>query len=188
MVRKIDPLRENLKTFCESYQVDYVELNLDMPVRWNSTFKMIQVALRLKKPLDALMRNSLKLSNFILEDAEWKLVEDMAKYLRPFSKMTDKISVQNIPTLSLTALIYVELYGHIESYKGMKGVHADVKTSAQKAKDKLDEYYDTTDSLVYVVATVLDPRCKLNWYSLVGYSHLTSKSMKMVTEHWENFY
>ena len=68
------------------------------------------------------MRNSEKLSSMILSESEWGLLEDMAEFLevnleifrityfhvltgglmlilQPFSIMTDKISVQHLPTL-----------------------------------------------------------------------------------------
>ncbi|CAG7819039.1 unnamed protein product, partial [Allacma fusca] len=41
----------------------------------------------------------------------------MIDLLEPFRKMTVYLSKAKIPTMALSAAVYIELYNHLESYK-----------------------------------------------------------------------
>jgi hypothetical protein len=49
--------RDELKRMCKTLDVKYLDLMCDMPVRWNSTDKMLQAALRMEKPIRAVLMN-----------------------------------------------------------------------------------------------------------------------------------
>lgn len=80
--------------------------------------------------------------------------------------MTTMLSTKQFPTISYCAMVYIKLYNHLESYivdpqKKLKGI--DPKTgkqyptwlqdAANKAFQKLDKYYPSSDGLVYIVGT-----------------------------------
>jgi hypothetical protein len=49
--------REELKRMCKTLDIKYLDLMCDMPVRWNSTDKMIKAALRIEKAIRAVLLN-----------------------------------------------------------------------------------------------------------------------------------
>ena len=68
--------------------------------------------------------------------------------------------------MPVCAGIYGNLFDHLESYKvdlwyGLKGINPNtgmpypkwLQQAADKAYDKLDKYYPTSESLVYVAST-----------------------------------
>lgn len=54
----------------------------DVVTRWNSTYDMLCMALRYRKPIDAVTADkALKLRKYELDDEEWKVVEDLVDIL-----------------------------------------------------------------------------------------------------------
>ncbi|CAG7815892.1 unnamed protein product, partial [Allacma fusca] len=66
--------------------------------------------------LDATMMSDKTLRDLVLSDAEWEIIEEMVQFLEPFSQITDRMSKQHVPLMSLSAASYVDLYDHLESY------------------------------------------------------------------------
>lgn len=58
-------------------------------------------------------------------------------------------------------MVYIELYTHLEKYTTSNGYSGTLVTAALNAITKLNKYYPSSDGLVYVIGTILDPRCKL---------------------------
>jgi hypothetical protein len=47
--------RAELKKMCEVFGIKYIDLMCDMPIRWNSTDKMIKAMLRMEKAIRAVL-------------------------------------------------------------------------------------------------------------------------------------
>ena len=70
---------------------------------------------------------------------------------------------EQFPTISLSALVYVELFQHIETImkNGLKehdrgfdkATEAAIRRAAKDAYQKLDKYYPTSDGAVYIIGT-----------------------------------
>ncbi|CAG7824481.1 unnamed protein product, partial [Allacma fusca] len=131
----------SLRHFCESMNIPNKSLLVDMPVRWNSTYKMLKRCLLLREALDATMRSDKLLTPFVLSDSEWKVVAEIVKFLEPFNRLTEKMSQQFIPNMCLTAAYYMDIYDHLESYNIKSGHHASILEAAKLACDKLNKYY-----------------------------------------------
>ncbi|CAG7822503.1 unnamed protein product [Allacma fusca] len=116
------------------------------------------------QPLDETVKRNATLTGYLLLESEWGLIQQFLDFLKPFYDMTLKISNQDKPTLSLIALIYQQLFSHLESYKTSTSCHSDLKETAERAIEKLEKYYPTSDGLVCLMSLILDPRCRLKWY------------------------
>ncbi|CAG7825461.1 unnamed protein product, partial [Allacma fusca] len=77
------------------------------------------------------------LTGYLLLESEWGLIQQFVDFLKPFYDMMLKISNQDKPTLSLIALIYQQLFSHLESYKTSTSCHSDLKEAAERAIEKL---------------------------------------------------
>ncbi|CAG7718826.1 unnamed protein product [Allacma fusca] len=133
---------------------------------------MLQRCLTLRKALDATMMSELTLRSLVLSEWDWKVVADMVELLTPFSKITERMSKQYEPLMSLTAASYIDLYNHLESFNGKTEFHPNILAAAKLACEKLNEYYPKSDGFVYLAGIVLDPRCKLEWHRSVGFKSL----------------
>lgn len=67
------------------------------------------------------------------------------------------------PTLSTTIPLYNTLIDHAEDMDDLENIDPTIKKAAKKCIEKLLEYYNKTNK-VYLVATVLDPRFKMQYY------------------------
>ena len=63
------------------------------------------------------------------------------------------MSGENYPTLGQTVPVYNYLIDIIEEFIEKKAYSIDIINAANKAKDKLQKYYPTSDGLVYVITT-----------------------------------
>jgi hypothetical protein len=63
------------------------------------------------------------------------------------------MSEANHPTLCQTIPIYNYLIDIIEDFIDQKNPSEDVVVAANSAKDKLLQYYPTSDGLVYIIST-----------------------------------
>lgn len=73
------------------------------------------------------------------------------------------MSGSTYPTLSMTIPLYNTLIDHIEDTVGKNNIEPTIKEAANMCKAKLLKYYNKTNE-TYLVATVLDPRLKLQYY------------------------
>lgn len=70
--------------------VKYLELACDMPVRWNSTDKMLTTALKMEKPIRAVLLNqewdpSVR-ANLTPTDEDWALLKEMSVFFDIFRR------------------------------------------------------------------------------------------------------
>ena len=63
------------------------------------------------------------------------------------------MSQENIPTMSLSVMVYMELYNHLEGITIDQGHSGIIVEAASKACTKLNKYYPTSDGLVFVMGT-----------------------------------
>ncbi|GBC25678.2 zinc finger BED domain-containing protein RICESLEEPER 2-like [Rhizophagus irregularis DAOM 181602=DAOM 197198] len=81
-----------------------------------------------------------------------------------FQKATIEISSEKSPTLGQTVPIYNYLIDNIEDFLEEATRSDDIINAANNAKNKLQQYYPSSDGLVYVIATIIDLRHKLQYY------------------------
>ncbi|XP_037462368.1 zinc finger BED domain-containing protein DAYSLEEPER-like [Triticum dicoccoides] len=134
-----------------------------MPVRWNSTYTMLENALYFK---DALLwfgnRDGIFKSNFSLTHDEWEKVRIMHDFLKTFYKVTCTLSGTKYPTSNL----YFQCVFLVQScvLKAFSEGHEFMAPMLVPMKEKFDKYW--ADYNVFLsCAAVLDPRCKLGFVS-----------------------
>ncbi|CAG7819475.1 unnamed protein product [Allacma fusca] len=140
------------------------------------------------RAFDLILRDCKFLRKLLLSKAEWCLISDMITFLQPFYNVTLQLSKSKSPSMALTAAVYIALYEHLESFKKGK-VGAEMLNAAEAACDKLNKYYPDSDGLVYIMGLVCDPRCKLQWYRIVGISkQVISQNKQTALSYWNEYY
>ncbi|CAG8675968.1 19085_t:CDS:2, partial [Racocetra fulgida] len=76
---------------------------------------------------------------------------------------TKYISGCNYLTIGMVVSIYSHLLDTLEKFIKQSSIIT-IKNVAKAAKNKLKKYYPTTDGLVYIIGTILNPRHKLTYY------------------------
>ena len=72
------------------------------------------------------------------------------------------------PTLSMTISLYNILIDHIKDTVNFLDIDPIIIDASKKCKEKLLEYYNKTNE-TYLIATILDPRLKLQYYKENGW-------------------
>jgi uncharacterized C2H2 Zn-finger protein len=105
-----------------------------------------------------------------ITEEHWKNLSDILHVLEPLKKATELLSGDSYPSLNMVVPCYVMLMNHLERLSSCNDVgrsiytESDFKVDASKAAlMKLNTYYDVSSELC-TIATVLDPRHKLDFY------------------------
>ncbi|CAG7816454.1 unnamed protein product, partial [Allacma fusca] len=126
-----------------------------MEVRWNTTYYMLTRLVEMRPAFEHILANEPQLASFKVSQAEWILISEMIKLLEPFWKMTVYLSKAKVPSMALSAAVYIELYNHLEGYTKEMGHRDEICAAAAAACSKLNKYYPTSDGLVYIMGLLL---------------------------------
>lgn len=160
---------------------------LDVKTRWNSTYSMIEHAIRLKAGLTVTMQamydeiaakarrsqtNDEHEQQFMqITEEHWKQFEDICLLLEPLNDATEILSGGNYPTLNMVVPAYNLLLDHLEKLAFPPLPSSTIYTESANMVDaakstfmKLHKYYDISSELC-TISTVLDPRLKLQFYA-----------------------
>jgi hypothetical protein len=153
---------EQLENACRLCSIDFVKPVLDVVTRWNSTYDMLSVAIRLKPALNSLLSSQTDLQKHMLSQDEWDLFDDIIEFLTIFKDLTTKMS-QNAPTVSWIIPLFNILFDHVEDIADGNDHSEFVQNAATQARHKLQEYYTKTNTTT-MLCTLLDPRRKLLYF------------------------
>lgn len=170
----------------------HLKLTLDVRTRWNSTYDMLNRALKLKEAYIAMTANG-DLKDYALEGDEWDRVEHMCKLLEPFEHATRMLSAsKSHTTVNMTILSYNRLIDKLEDFADIElnpTCPQDLREAAKAGREKLLPYYGRTDDTeVYAVATAMDPRMRFDWWTRSRWEKkIQDDSEELVRETWSKF-
>jgi hypothetical protein len=89
--------------------------HLDVPTRWNSTYLMCVSVLKLRPALDEYLstHRDTNFNDFMLDDDEWKVIEELVAVLEPFNQATNDFSAIDRPTLHFAMSSLIMLREHL---------------------------------------------------------------------------
>lgn len=163
-IRNSPKQRERFLRMCEVEGLKPKNPILDVRVRWNSTYLMLKRAFELKTAFDATVGSK----SFAISLEDWNRVELLVSFLAPFYDATTTLSESGVPKLSRTVCTYNALFDHLEnylvaqdtSYRTRRQQRLNQNTypewlqkAAESARDKLTEYYPTSDGVVHIIGT-----------------------------------
>ena len=134
---------------------------LDVITRWNSLHEHIQRAIDVQYGIDHMAEDLEGVEE--LSKEEWKILKMIRDFLDPFKAVSTAMGGFKYPTIGLTVPLYNLLLEHTESWANDTKKSAEMRQSATRAKEKIEKYYEKCTD-VYLVATVLDPRMKIEYF------------------------
>ena len=149
---------------------------LDIPTRWNSTYKMLREALEYKAVLNSY---ALKYYELSPSEDEWERAGAICEFLKAFEELTLAVSAHRKPTahrfLSLVLCIQ-----HASKDPAWQTTDL-LKELAASMSSKIEKYWDVSEdihpseassrrknkeigfNIALVIATILDPRRKIDY-------------------------
>jgi hypothetical protein len=186
---------------CASRGLKPLRIPLDIEVRWNSTYRMLETALYLRFALDDLVGLSYQdLGKYKLNDDEWRTIGEVFTLLHPFYKLTKRFeSNASVTEIDYIFYGYGTMFDHLED--AMDTIKAKVKIprrskflleAIEEAYEKLKEYYSLTckeETHIYSDAMILNPRGKLEIFKSVSWSSEDPKRyVKALQQRFEERY
>ena len=110
-VRGSSKLEHKLQQYAHFHDEPDKKLILDCEIRWNSTFDMLQVALKLKMSLTDLAANESSLQ--IISDDDWNKVKVVVSLLQPFKLATEEICGDNFVLVSSLYPVFISIKDHL---------------------------------------------------------------------------
>ncbi|CAB5193526.1 unnamed protein product [Rhizophagus irregularis] len=182
---------QHIKIFPELTSLNLI---LDVKTRWNSTFLMLKRALVLREVLDDFIILQRDLNRFIITPEEWDMIKELCRVLEKFYKATEFMSSSQHITLSSSVLIYNILFDYLEKFVNETSAEychiEEIRLAINKGINKLSTYYSKTDeSELYYISTILDPRCKLNYYKKNNWEQkYIDKATNIITDKYKEIY
>ena len=146
--------------------IDFPILQQDVPMRWNSTYFMIQSLLKNKGPIslvlgDREVTKAVLATKLELRKEDWQLLEQIVESLRPFDVATKQMSAELYPTLgSVYPLVRGIMKRHLK--KGEDEEREEVTFFKRKVKKALRKRFNIgkEDFCDDIIGSVLHPRFK----------------------------
>ncbi|GBB88912.1 hypothetical protein RclHR1_15510004 [Rhizophagus clarus] len=114
-------------------------------------------------PLNTLSNSDPTLRPFTINEEEWVHLLEIEELLKCFAKATKQICGETYPTISYVIPIYNILLNKLEDFCDTPNRFENGKEAATNAINKLKTYYNKTDSTLYAVSLILDPRLKIEY-------------------------
>jgi hypothetical protein len=146
------------KKCCDNFEINFLKPKIDMIVRWNSIHEMISWALNFKRIINDLRFHSDEFKYFDFKENDWLIFENLNEMLQPFKEATQIISGS---TASTVLPVYDNLVDHLNS---LKTPNDSLKMCANLMLEKLLEYEKLLRNDYSILATIFDPRFKLDYF------------------------
>ncbi|KAH9601923.1 hypothetical protein KSS87_014752 [Heliosperma pusillum] len=136
------------------------KLWMDVPTRWNSTYIMLDRALKYKDALDNYFGSIDGTSTYVLDINEWEKVKKVCHLLEPFYEVTKLFSGSDYPTSSLYFPFVWQIQTRLNKAAGCNEL--DISTASKDMQVKFEKYWhDYVKVLAFGV--IFDPRYKLEF-------------------------
>ena len=151
-----------------------------MPVRWNSTYEMLAIAIEQRLAIDAVcitQQFDSSVRDIRLLDEDWDQLESISSFFKVFVSTTVKMQSTSHPTLNEVIPRYHLLIKNVTEQLQKYPSGSIISKACLTSLGKLRDYYiGTVINHSYAgIATVCDPRFKLNVFNkLIPPSSLTT--------------
>ncbi|XP_024968219.1 zinc finger BED domain-containing protein RICESLEEPER 2-like [Cynara cardunculus var. scolymus] len=132
-------------------------LFVDNPLRWNSTYLMLEAALGYRGAFYLLQEHDSTYTT-VLSEEEWQWASSVTSYMKLLVEVTNVFSQSKYPTANIYFPEICDV--HIQLIDYCKSPDDFVSSLAVKMKSKFDKYWNKC-GLALAIAAILDPRFKM---------------------------
>ncbi|XP_072060335.1 zinc finger BED domain-containing protein RICESLEEPER 2-like [Arachis hypogaea] len=141
-------------------------VQLDVPTRWNSTYIMLDSALKFQKAFKRLSERDAEfvmMQGGIPKNEDWDNARCFVRFLKIFSDVTKKVSGSTFVTSSSYFHHFCSILSSLKTWADSNDIL--LKGMATKMKAKHDKYWGNLRNMnmMIFVAVVLDPRYKIKF-------------------------
>lgn len=149
--------KEKFRLYAQQVKAPNLSLRSDVPTRWNSTYLMLERAIKFREAFDR-MQECDSSYKFLPSNDDWKHIQCLIDCLKVFYDVTKRISGTKYPTASLYFNDFCGIYILLRDWQFSDDTF--VATMAVPMVKKFEKYWDISSELLEI-ATILDPRFKV---------------------------
>jgi hypothetical protein len=160
--------RDSLNAQAIAASIKPKALSLDMPVRWNSTYRMVDSALELQIPITAHCASQtldMSMRDIQLTSPDWLQLAELRELFLIFVRPSTKMQGSQYPTLNYVIPQYILMLQKLKILQRKVGDNSQIGQACTAAINKLDNYYTLATSQREshsTIATICDPRYLMN--------------------------
>lgn len=171
-IRRSPKLKAYYHKQCDEHLKKRLDLIADCSTRWNSAFDMDERAREVKGILSIMTSSGIpttsRLQQLRISDDVWQRLDDVKQFLMPFSEISNKLSASSYSTLSLVVPTFLNLVEHLESIGRSRDDDSSISKMARATVNKLNTYREHLVNESTIIATIFDPRFKLEIFDDVS--------------------
>ena len=160
-IRKSPKKEQEFSSLAQNLNIKYIKLIRDVKTRWNSTYSMLETFLKNKAIINAIISLNKDFENYSLTENQWKEIDLMCDFLRPFYEFTVEMSGSEYPTLGMLLLFLDHLLEHLITTTQDTESPAWIKDIAKEMKLKFDLVSNNLNNSAAYLTLILDPRYKM---------------------------
>jgi len=168
-IRGSNLLCDAFVSLCQTTMMKISHPILDMRIRLNSSFKMIDRMLYLRPAITKLVASEKKLQAVQLSSADWALLERLKRILSVFVRAATRLSGSKYPTLQMQLPYYAALHKRLAILHHEEELaidHPSIATACFESWNILNNYWTYTDAFTsQTIAMILDPRYKIHGFT-----------------------
>jgi len=156
--------KDALQSQCIAVGIKPIQLSLNMPVRWNSTYQMLFQALKLQGPITAYCASQTLdagMKDIVLTALDWSQLHDLLSLFQIFVRPSEQFQAEQYPTLNKVVPQYLRMINKLKAYQEQARGKGALVEACTAAINKLDDYYTLATSQQAshsIIATICDPR------------------------------
>ena len=172
-IKQSDQSWAEFESICADVELHCLKILLDVATRWNSTHRMLERVLYLRKAIDRYVLDHQDQLNTVTEK-QWELLELLCAFLFPFKHCTEALESTLKPGIDRVYWAYNRMFDEIEDLTATlrrrearrQGWSKELLAALVLMREKLEKYYDKTGTpTVYVDAMILNPKIKLTGFT-----------------------
>uniref|UniRef100_Q38743 Transposase n=1 Tax=Antirrhinum majus TaxID=4151 RepID=Q38743_ANTMA len=153
-INRYPPRVQAFNTVCETHGMPIKHIYLDVPHRWNATYRMLIEAKPYSEPITFFCHRSLGPNSILADD--WNICDILVPYLVYFEEFTKIMSSCYTPTSNIMLLYMVSVVRLFHQHRN----HATLKNIIKEMEKKWVKYYKKVPN-VCILSSCLDPRVRL---------------------------
>ncbi|GET61591.1 zinc finger BED domain-containing protein RICESLEEPER 2-like [Rhizophagus irregularis DAOM 181602=DAOM 197198] len=169
---------DKLSEICTLKKVKFLKPILDIDIRWNSTYFMINRQILMQGVSELLATTNVEeLGDLFPTISEWRHIKELAKVLEPMYEATNLLSSSKNPTQGDIRLVFNGMFKKLDHYQ--RGNHHTQKAIASAICNKLKAYWDKYLNQSSITSSILDSRYKTTLFSHNDITEIISKLQEL---------
>ena len=186
--------KDALRSQCLALNITPIQLSLDMPIRWNSTYDMLYKALKLQGPITAhcaAQQLDSSIRDIALTASDWSHLQDLLAFFQIFIRPSRQLQAEEYPTLNKAIPQYLRMINKLKVQQTQFDTNGLIGDACKASISKLEEYYTLATSQRAshsIVATICDPRLNWNVFNILWTASSDDIKKRRARKQWEECY